>query len=197
MEPGADRGPKTRGRIIEAALGLIADRGMGGVSMTAIAESAGVARQTLYNHFPDLDSIVAVSVAEHQAASLNALRTVLATIEAPEARLEHLVRQFAAAAAHHHDPAGIAYGLSPEVRSTLEKYNTAILGVISDTLRSGIDEGEFRPDLDAGRDAYLVKRVLDAAGELAAADPDGLHAVVATATRTVLAAVGVARSTEH
>jgi AcrR family transcriptional regulator len=204
--------PSTRERIIEATLRLIADRGFAGVTMKAVAENAGIVRQTLYNHFPDIDSIVGETIEAHQIESLDALRSVLATIESPVARLEHLVRQSAAAAAHHHPVAGIQHGLSTEMqptaaadhhhpvagiqhglstemRATLLRHDTELLSIIEDTLQAGIDDGDFRPDLDVSRDAQLMKRMLDAAAELVSADPSAIHATVAAATRTLLASV--------
>ena len=179
----------TRERIIEATLRLIADRGFAGVTMRAVAETAGIARQTLYNHFPDIDSIVAETIEAHRIESLDALRSVLATIESPVARLEHLVRQSAAAAVHHHPVAGFQHGLATEMQATLLRHDTELLSIIEETLRAGIVTGDFRPDLDVSRDAQLVKRMLDAVAELVSADPSAIHATVAAATRTLLASV--------
>lgn len=186
----------TRDRIIEAALRLMAERGFAGVTMKAVAETAGIARQTLYNHFPDVDSIVAEAIEAHQIDSLNSLRSVLATIESPGARLEHLVRQSAAAAVHHHPAVGIQHGLSAEMQATLRRHDAELLSIIEGTLQAGIVSGEFRADLDVNRDAQLVKRMLDAVAELASTDPEGLHATVAAATRTLVASVA-APSARH
>lgn len=179
----------TRNRIIEATLGLMTEYGFAGVTMKAVAETAGIARQTLYNHFPDVGSIVAEAIEAHRIESLEALRSVLATIESPVARLEHLVRQTAAAAVHHHPAVGVQHGLSAEMQATLHRHDAELLSIIESTLQAGIESGEFRADLDVNRDAQLVKRMLDAVSELAATDLEGLHATVAAATRTLLASV--------
>ena len=202
----------TRERIIEATLRLIADRGFAGVTMKAVAETAGIARQTLYNHFPDVDSIVAEAIEAHQIESLEALRSVLATIESPVARLEHLVRQSAAASVHHHPVAGIQHGLSTEMQptaaalhhhrvagiqqglsaemqATLLRHDTELLSIIESTLQAGIDDGDFRPNLDVSRDAELMRRMLDGVAELVSTDPSAIQQTVAAATRTLLASV--------
>lgn len=179
----------TRGRIIEAALGLMAERGFAGVTMKAVAESAGIARQTLYNHFPDVDTILAEAIEAHQLDSLDSLRSVLATIESPVARLEHLVRQAAAAAVHHLPAPAIQHGLSAETQATLQRYDAELISIIEGTLQAGIESDEFRADIDVGRDAQLIKRMLDAVAELTSADPEGLRATVAASTRTLLASV--------
>jgi AcrR family transcriptional regulator len=188
-DAGTDAQTSTRDRIIEAALGLMTERGFAGVTMKAVAETAGIARQTLYNHFPDVDSIVAEAIETHQIDSLNSLRSVLATIESPVARLEHLVRQAAAAAVHHHPAAGIQQGLSAEMQATLQEHDVELISIIEGALRAGIESDEFRADLDIATDAQLIKRMLDAVAELTSANPEGLHVTVAAATRTLLASV--------
>lgn len=179
----------TRERIVQSALRLMSERGFGGVTMKAVAETAGIARQTLYNHFPDVDTIIAESIAAHQTESLEALRGVIATIESPEARLEHLVRQSAATAVHHHPVAGFQHGLSAEMQANLQQHDTELLTIIEETLRAGMDAGDFRKDIDITRDAHLVKQMLDGTAMLASSQPASIQTTVATATRTLLASV--------
>jgi AcrR family transcriptional regulator len=186
-EPPA--GADTRSRIIEATLTLIAARGMTGVSMKAVADEAGVSRQTLYNHYPDVDAIVVESLEAHQKATLEELRAMLATIESPSGRLEHLVRHAGAVGSHHHPTTVLGQALSVEARSLLAGYDEEFAAVVADVLRAGIATAEFRPTIDVGCDARLMVRMLDATAELAAADRERLHDTVAAATRTVLAAV--------
>jgi len=179
----------TRGRIIEAALQLMAERGFAGVTMKSVAETAGVARQTLYNHFSDVDTIAAAAIEAHQLESLGALHSMLATIESPLARLEHLVRHAAAAAVHHQPVATMLPGLSAEMQATLRRHETALVSIIEDALRAGVATGDFSPQLDVDRDAQLVKSMLDATAELTSRDPEAVQTVVAAATRTLLASV--------
>lgn len=185
----AQAGTDTRTRIIGAALDLIADRGMTGVSMKAVAAAAGISRQTLYNHYADVGAIVIDSLEAHQQASLDELRTMLATIESPSGRLEHLVRHVGAVGAHHHSMGVLGQALSAEARSLLGKYDEDFSAVVADVLQAGIDTGAFRQSIDVLRDARLLMRMLDATAELAAGDREHLQEIIATATRTVLAAV--------
>jgi len=48
-----------RARIIEAASQLFYREGIGGVSVDAVAERAGVTKRTVYNHFTSKDELVA------------------------------------------------------------------------------------------------------------------------------------------
>ena len=53
----ADDERATRARIVDAAEGLHAEVGPARVTISAIAERAGVTRATVYRHFPDDDSL--------------------------------------------------------------------------------------------------------------------------------------------
>jgi len=179
----------TVGRIVAATLALMVEHGLNGITMTAVADSAGVARQTLYNHFPDVESIVAASVETHQGESIDALRRVLGTISEAAARLEHLVRHLGAAAVHHAPMPAIHDSLSAPVRESLLVHERALRSIIAETLRDGVAAGAFRTDLDVERDTVLIHRMLQGVTELVAIDPDAVTDVVATTTRTLVAAV--------
>lgn len=181
-----------RDRIVGAALELIATRGLGGVTMKEVASSANVSRQTLYNHFRDVDSIVVHSLHDHQQAALDELRKMLATIDSPSGRLEHLVRHSGAVGVNHHPIGLLGQALSVQARSSLETYEEELLTIIVDTLQTGVDAAEFRTDIDVTRDARLIRHMMDAVAELTAADPEQAPGTVAAAVRTVKAAVTAA-----
>jgi len=51
-----------RERILESAWGLFTGRGVSGTSMDDVIAGAGVAKQTLYNHFPTKDRLVSAAL---------------------------------------------------------------------------------------------------------------------------------------
>lgn len=183
------RDRSTEERIVAATLELMIELGLSGITMTAVAESAGVARQTLYNHFPDVETIITAAVQAHQRESIRALEGILATIPDASARLEHLVRHLAAAAVHHAPMPAIHDSLSAPARETLVVHDRQLRSIIATTLRDGIITGAFRRDLDIARDTIVVHRMLQAVGELVGKEPGAVDEVVTTAARTVLAAV--------
>jgi AcrR family transcriptional regulator len=63
----AERAGETRRRIVEAAVGLHTTVGPGRTSISAVAESAGVQRHTVYAHFPDVPSLFAECTAHWDA----------------------------------------------------------------------------------------------------------------------------------
>ncbi|MGH1493116.1 MAG: TetR/AcrR family transcriptional regulator, partial [Acidimicrobiales bacterium] len=99
-DPSTSHGPgaaaSTRERIIHAALLLIAETGLSQVTMIEIARSAGVARQTLYNHYPDIPAILSDALTHHNAAAVSDLEQALSVVEAPSETIGQLVRHVAA-----------------------------------------------------------------------------------------------------
>jgi len=176
-------------RIIEAALNLIARDGLGTVTMMKIAETAGVARQTLYNHYPDVDSIVVEAISRHNRESIQLLGASLRVVDKPEDKLEQLVRHMVSLGAHAHHTSGIEQGLSANARETLGEYDAELDRQIRTILAAGHQEGVFRNDLDIDVDAVLIRHVLTGLTSLGAGTPARAAQLAATGTRTILAAV--------
>ncbi len=161
-------------RITEATFALLAEHGLAGITMSAIASRAGIARQTLYNHFPDVDSIVAAAMAEHHHDDLQTLAGMLATIPTASGRLEHLVRHATVTAAHHGTVPDLQHGLSPAAQHAARDYDERIRGMIREALTRGQQTGEMLPTMDVDLHTVLVHHLLQGAAELAAARPDDL-----------------------
>ncbi len=59
---GSRRKRQTREKLLQAAMELMAERGMDGVAINEITERADVGFGTFYNHFPSKDAIYAVLI---------------------------------------------------------------------------------------------------------------------------------------
>lgn len=188
MTPAPDQ-HSSEERIIHAALTLIADAGLGSVTMRGIAETAGIARQTLYNHFPDVDSIVAAALKRHNEESIRLLGSALRTVDDPSRRLEQLVRHVVSVGTHVNHTPGIEHGLSPEARATLQEYQEALDTSIRQILEDGQRSGVFRSDLSLDLDTALVRHMLDGLTEQAARRPDGAAVIASGGIRTITAAL--------
>lgn len=176
-------------RIVMATLGLIAEDGLGSLTMMRVAEAAGVARQTLYNHYPDIDTIVAEAIGRHNRESVEMLEAAMRVVDRPEDKLEQLVRHSVSVGAHAHHAPGIEHGLSAGARATLREYDDAIDSRIRGVLEDGQESGSFRADLSPDVDAALIRHMLDGLAEQSAATPDDVAAIALAGSRTVLAAV--------
>ncbi len=183
-------GPMTTDdRIIHATLTLISEHGLGTVTMSRVADVAGVARQTLYNHYGDVDTIVAAAIDQHNRESIDLLDAALQVAESPADKIEQMVRHFVMVGAHAHHAFALGSGLSPDVRATLDSYNAAVEGHIRSILEDGQQRGDFGSDLTPEIDTILTRSLLDGISELAASMPDQAARIATAGTRTVLAAL--------
>src|SRR5882724_720461 len=64
----------TRRRLVEAASKLLGEKGLAGVSGSAVARRAGVAQPTFYVHFKDMNDLLATIATERLGALRSALR---------------------------------------------------------------------------------------------------------------------------
>lgn len=65
----------TRRRLIEAATRLLGEKGLAGLSASAVARRAGVAQPTFYVHFTDKDDLLKTIASDKIGALRGALRT--------------------------------------------------------------------------------------------------------------------------
>lgn len=97
------RRPKTRERILDAALDLFAEEGFRGTTISEIERRVGLAAGTgsLYRHFPSKEALLREAVAREVArcrAEVQAARDALPVLDDPDAmraqRYEQLLRDF-------------------------------------------------------------------------------------------------------
>lgn len=177
-----------RERIIDATLTLVADQGLAGVTMVAVAKTAGVARATLYNNYPDVPSILADAAAAHNQHAIDGLVRALAVISTPPKAIEQLVRHIAAISSHGHTLA-THHKFPPELRDQLSAFDTELEHQIRSILTDGIASGDFRLDLDPDATALLLRHALTGVSELVAATPEQAAHIVDDTTATLLAAI--------
>ena len=87
MRRRQERLDETRQRIAEAAFELHATVGPAQTSISAVAERAGVQRHTVYNHFPDMTSLIRACTEHGMAVTRPPLAAPLAAIGDPTLRL--------------------------------------------------------------------------------------------------------------
>lgn len=179
----------TQERINEAALTLISERGLSDVTMVDVARTAGIARQTLYNHYPDIDSIVADALTRHSQHSIDQLRAALAIVESPTDKITQLVRHIAQVSTHQDHTIDLDRSLAPQHRSSLTQFTDAIDELIAATIAEGRADGSFRPDLDPTIDTALARHILTGISNLVAANPQDVATIATTGTRTILSAL--------
>jgi len=155
-----------RERILAVALELLMERGMAALTMSAIAEQAGISRATLYHYFPDVDAVLAAWVGQEIEGSVTALLVEARTIADPLDRLAHLVeaqaRTFASqshrlSAEHFESEAG-----SPAVRRTVQAQMAPLRQMLADAVDEARTCGLLRSQVDPVLAADLVLGLLGA-----------------------------------
>ncbi len=130
-------------RIVEATLRIVHDEGLSNVSMSKVAAKAGMTRQTIYNYFPDVESIVAHALDEHGAAVEQHL---LVIVEQADGLLEKL-RAVAEFQISHATPghAGFALesGLSARVRARLAAHMDTVKAALEKAVTSDVGHAAF------------------------------------------------------
>ena len=87
MRRRQERLDETRQRIAEAAFELHATVGPAQTSISAVAERAGVQRHTVYNHFPDMTSLIRACTEHGMAVTRPPVAAPWAAIVDPTQRL--------------------------------------------------------------------------------------------------------------
>ncbi len=150
MTPPSTRSERARAAVREAAWDLLLDRGLRAVTIEAIAERSGVAKTTIYRHWPTKNAIVLDALRERfeptvafgdtgsvlgdLTQQLQAVIGLLAT-EAGVAYLSLVVESW-------YDP-DLATGL---VERYLDRRRTAAIEVVE----RGVERGELSAGTDAG-----------------------------------------------
>jgi len=200
MQKGA-RGNR-RAEIAEAALRIIATRGVAALTTTAVAEELGVTSGALFRHYPSRDAIL-VEVAARVEEILRA--NIPAADLPPPDRLERFVRQRASTAAGH---AGVLRLMVSEqfMLALPEAAASRLRGVIVETQRflvatlsEGAAAGIFRSDIGAEELAIVVMGVTQMLAILGGLGPkaagDERAAKMLAAVRTLLAPVATPTNT--
>lgn len=162
------RGDRTRAKLIEATLAVVAEAGYAHASTRAIATAAGVSEGTIYRHFPDKASLFFAAALEPNASVLDGLaglpalagqRTVADNLAKVLARLAELQERVI--------PLEIAVLSDPELaaqrRSAAVAAGDILVGppqAIAVYLREEQRLGRIRPELDPAEVAILLLATL-------------------------------------
>ena len=151
-QPMAANGTR-RDELLAIAARLFADKGFKNTTVRDIADAAGILSGSLYHHFDSKESMVDEILRTFQEDLFGQYDDILASDAEPLAKLEQAVRVSFEAIDEHHDEVAIfqndaAYLLTFDRFSYLADRNRQSREVWLTLLRSGIDAGVLRDDLD-------------------------------------------------
>ena len=152
--------------ILHAAVDIIAADGIAGLSMSGLAQHAGISRQTLYKYYADVDAVLA-GLASMGAAGVRELADRVAAEPDAASGLRVLVGAILAASAVHPSPVALLAVLPAGMREAMRHHEEQAEDVVIELLRRGRDDGSFRGDLDPELDGRIVYRAVHASHDLA------------------------------
>jgi len=169
---------RTRNDILDAAAQLLGESGYAGTALEKIAALAGIARGTIYAHFPagreEIVRAVYLRLAESVVERGVELR---GQAEGLVDRTRALARALLEASA---DPRGRFYGimgpdLAPILAGVTGTASRSFENFIRDDLLIAQQEGRLVPGADADALAEILNGALRAAGARAATEPESLE----------------------
>jgi AcrR family transcriptional regulator len=148
--PAANIDPRvarTRTTVLGAAIDLLAERGYSGFSVESVVERTGIAKTTLYRHWPTRDDLLAAAIARLDGSGplpdggsvRQDLQDLLARrVQAARTpQWERCMPALVEAAAHR-----------PELAAIIARLTSQALAQVETLLQRGIERGELRHDLD-------------------------------------------------
>jgi TetR/AcrR family transcriptional regulator, regulator of autoinduction and epiphytic fitness len=139
---------RSRMVILTAAVDELSEAGYGGVTIEAVAARAGVAKSTIYRHWPDKLALIADAFETFHEEMVPDL-SALSARESVELLLGHVAEVVVDSTFSRCIPALIEGAeRDPRVREFHHRYSAERRQALIDLIARGIREGEFRPDVD-------------------------------------------------
>jgi AcrR family transcriptional regulator len=147
-------------RIIAAAMALIAEKGLAAVTISGVAKGAGVARQTVYNHFVDVDAIVVAVQRQHDPTNAAHMDALLETAGSPKEMIELYVRHSIASHGPGGDAMALRFSLGPDAREEMDAHRAEAREFLASIVEAGVRDGSFSSDLNPLVSASLINGML-------------------------------------
>ena len=170
---------KRREQLIDAALTVILEQGYEGVSIEAVARTAGVTRPVVYDHYPNLAQLLQALIEREERYALAQLDEVVPDDPGERDLAELLasgVRQFLAAVASR--PATWRIILLPLegtpaiVRHNVETHRARTLERLERLVRWAMDRAAAPRELDVELTARAIRGLAEEAGRAVLTDPE-------------------------
>ena len=145
---------------------LIGERGLAHVSMSLLAERAGVSRATLYHNFSDLDHVLVAWVELQVDRFVSEMAQLAGGEPSPEARLNLVISRLADYFGSTDHRLGLEQlgnlAMAPTTGRAVGERMGPLMDLVAGCLRAGQREGVFRVDLDPEVHAALILGLLGA-----------------------------------
>jgi AcrR family transcriptional regulator len=134
---------------IDAAAELVAEHGLLSVTMSQIAEKAGIGRATLYKYFPDVEAVLRAWHDRHVGGHLEQLTRARDQADGAAERLEAVLRTYALIAyesnRHHDTEIAALLHRGEHVTRAQQHLHTMVRDLVADAAESGQLRGDIAP----------------------------------------------------
>jgi AcrR family transcriptional regulator len=142
-----------REQIAQAALALIASKGVNGLNMAGLARQVGLGASSLYRHFESKDQVMDAVVDLLRERLLRNVQIAIQEAANPLEQLRHLLALHMRLILEYQAIprlffSGDLYAGHPERKARLYGIVKAYLGEVAEIIRQGQKEGTVRLDLD-------------------------------------------------
>jgi AcrR family transcriptional regulator len=158
--------------ILRATVALVAEHGLRAVTMSQIAERAGIGRATLYKYFKDVEAILLAWHERQIAGHLAQLAEARDEAEGAGNRLEAVLGAYALishGSRSHHDTELGAF-LHRDEHRHVNRAEHHLHEMVRDLLAEAAQAGDLRDDVAPDELATYCLHALAAAGSLPSAD---------------------------
>jgi AcrR family transcriptional regulator len=146
------------GAVLDAAATLVAEYGMAGVTMSAIATTTGIGRATLYKYFPDVEAILAAWHERQIARHLAELGDIAVRPANPGTRLRAVLDAYLRNAFSHEH-----YGATMPGNTHVLHARAHMRDFLARIIAEAAEVGVVRADVPADELAAYALAALDAA----------------------------------
>lgn len=152
-----------RDEILELAAGLFAEQGIDRTTVREIGNAAGMLSGSLYHHFDSKETIVGEVITRYLEKRLADCQSIAIAFPDPRERLAELLRSELRDIAESnsarvvHTPSMYVLRLLP-TQNKIHDLAAEVRNIWMDTIRSGVEQGIFRNDVDVEIFYVLARR---------------------------------------
>ena len=151
--------------IVRAAVGIVAEKGLSGLTLAAAGEAAGYSRGIVSHHFGKKDDLF-IAIVNHITKSFSQDLSVDARIPPGLPMIKQVVVRYLDAVADNSIYARALQLIlteavnNPLLKPALEKINQRSAKGLANHIRHGIEDGSIRPEVDADSQAIILLATL-------------------------------------
>lgn len=137
--------------IIKKTLELAGEEGVARLTTQAIADRVGIAQSTIFKHFKTRDAILSAAIKWISGQIFLLLEKTSKETTSPRERLHYLITRHLALLSRHRGLPRLLFSdrlhlESPNLKKTVQQVMARYITLVSDIIREGIEEGQFRKD---------------------------------------------------